>query len=157
MAFNYALDFTDPNASNDLQDSLLVQAMNDALNAWSTYISGTGTLIVQLRLAALGSPTTGSSYTIAQGGPTSATAGSYNSALGHCPATLSSVTELATGSAAKRTPWVAASARTQTAVSWKTAPPAGSAGSSLTNALIPIPPAKSALGQMLSTTTTPGN
>lgn len=97
MAFNYNLDFTDPNASNDPQDSLLLQAMNDALNAWSTYISGTGTLIVQLRLAALGSPTTGSSYTIAQGGPTSATAGSYNSALAHYPATLSSVTELATG------------------------------------------------------------
>src|SRR5205807_902026 len=44
----------------------------------------------------------------------------------------------------------------QTAVSWKTAPPLGGPASALVSALTPIPSSKALLGQMLSTTTTPG-
>lgn len=97
MSFQYDLKFTDSNASNGPQDRLLLQTMNDALNAWSTYISGTGTLVVQLGLAALGSPTAGTSYTIAKASPTTATVGTYNAELRHSLATPSSVTALTTG------------------------------------------------------------
>src|SRR5262249_39153887 len=44
--------------------------------------------------------------------------------------------------------------RAHTAVSWKTAPPLGGPGSALVSALMPSPPSKAALGQMLSTTST---
>ena len=46
--------------------------------------------------------------------------------------------------------------RIQMAVSWKTAPPLGGPASALVSALTPIPSSKAPLGQMLSTTTTPG-
>ena len=47
------------------------------------------------------------------------------------------------------------SRRSQTAVSWNTAPPAGGPGSSLVRALMPMPPSKYSDGQTLSDTSTP--
>ncbi len=51
----------------------MVAALTDALSNWSTYISGTGTLVVKLDVAPLGAPTTAGLFTLGEGGPTAST------------------------------------------------------------------------------------
>ncbi len=90
MAFSASVSFSDPTVASDPQDGILQQAMNQALVNWSQYISGVGTLIVQLNVTDLGFGT------LADGGPTSdqATGQTLN---GNQVVKLSSAAELTTG------------------------------------------------------------
>ena len=90
MGFSESVSFSDPTVASDPQDGVVQQAMNEALVNWSQYISGVGTLIVQLNVAPLGAGV------VADGGPTSAQATGQVS-NGNQLVTLSSATELTTG------------------------------------------------------------
>ncbi len=66
MGFAASVSFFDPTSASDPQDGNLQQALGQALAAWSQYISGVGTLDVQLNVKSL------DSSTLADGGPTRA-------------------------------------------------------------------------------------
>jgi hypothetical protein len=87
VTFNSSISLNDPNASSDSQDGSLQAALTQALANWSNYISGVGTLIVQLII----DTTTG----YATGGPTSSVNGGQSGGL--TIETSSAVNELKTG------------------------------------------------------------
>ncbi len=96
MPFNYAVNLTDPAVNSDPQDSALQQALNTALATLSQYVSGAGTLVVQLNVTPLGNVAGTNSGTLADGGPTAEgyTLQTFN---GNQVVSLSSDNELKTG------------------------------------------------------------
>lgn len=73
MAFNFSYTLNDPSAAVDPQDGIVEAALTQALGAWSQYVSGVGTLIVQLNLVPFGAPSATASYKLGEGGPTTET------------------------------------------------------------------------------------
>jgi hypothetical protein len=88
MAFNYTVNLSDPNLLSGSSDSLLVANLDAALNDWSQYISGIGTLVVQLDIVASSGTANGGSTGVLS---THTTLGSGQEVE------LSSVYELTTG------------------------------------------------------------
>src|SRR5262249_14652312 len=73
MAFASQVLLSDPNNAGGTNDATLVYDLQQALNVWSGYISGLGTLVVQLNI--------GSAVGRASGGPTSYSAAFTNNGL----------------------------------------------------------------------------
>ena len=96
MAFNYAVSFYDLTGASDPQDSVVLAAMDAALAAWSQYLTGVGTLQVQLNIQPLGAPSLSSEYTLAEGGP-AATVADGTTADGHALRQTAAINEMLTG------------------------------------------------------------
>ena len=73
MAFTYSTSVADPNAAKDTQDSIVKQALNDALTTWGQYLGTGGNLEVQLNISDLGKPNAGGLIELAEGAPTQET------------------------------------------------------------------------------------
>ena len=70
MAFNSNFTLSDPYAATHPQDAIVSQALTTALAAWSDYISGMGTLQVQLNIDYLGGPDSAGDIVLADAAPT---------------------------------------------------------------------------------------
>ena len=97
MSFDYSVNLTDVFAAYDPQDSLVSQAVNAALAGWSQYISGVGTLKVQVNVQFLGGTNVNTGViTLAEGEPTTYNYAGVNIG-GHIVDQNSAVYELTTG------------------------------------------------------------
>ena len=80
MALTSSVNTVNPDPSS-APEAIVLQALNDALNGWSNYIAGVGTLVVNVSFVGLGAPVAGAAFLLAEGGPASYALGNGGSTV----------------------------------------------------------------------------